>query len=295
MTRNGARMTCPYCGSDLDAAGTCSRCGQVHGSVSTGWRPDPTARHEGRYFVTGHPTNRVRDGRSVSTDPVGGRMLPDYLELPRSSIRSTWLGTGAATAIIVMTAAVVWVLLVAGRRPPPPPEAGYLSALKDAGLSDQFNSDANAVAHGRQVCRHLEDGDPQEGPMADKIAVDTFCPHFSQGFRVLEKVTVNGTFILLDNAGLDGIAVDGTSCQGANGYSDVNPTTPVTVKSGKGEVLAATTLGPGKAGPANCTFSFTVGLTEGQDHYVLTVGHRGEFTYTFEQLVAKGIQVRLGQ
>ncbi|MUL82996.1 MULTISPECIES: DUF732 domain-containing protein [unclassified Mycolicibacterium] len=287
-------MTCPYCGSVLDAAGSCSRCGQVQASESTGWHPDPTARHEGRYFVNGHPTNRVRDGRASSTDQAGGRMLPDYLELPGPGIRSAWIGTSVAAAIIVMTAAVVWILLVAGRRTPPPPEAGYLSALRDAGLSDQFNSDANAVAHGRLVCRQLEDGQPQQGLLADKIAVDAFCPHFSQGFRVLEKTTVNGTFVLIDNAGVDGIASDGTTCQGANGYSDVNPGTPVTVKNGKGEVLATTTLGPGKSGAANCTFSFTVPVTEGQDRYVLSVGHRGEFSYSFEQLVAKGILMQLG-
>ncbi|MDF3341493.1 DUF732 domain-containing protein [Mycolicibacterium septicum] len=286
-------MTCPYCGSPLDDSDTCSRCGQVR-SRSTGWRPDPTARHEGRYFVTGHPTNRVRDGRTASTDPAGGRMLPDYLELKTAGIRSTWLGTTAAAVIIVMTAAVVWVLLVAGRRPPPPPEAGYLAALRDAGLSDQFNSDANAVAHGRQVCRQLEDGEPQQGLLADKIAVDTFCPHFSKGFRVLEKATVNGTFVLSDNAGAEGIASDGSTCQGANGYSDVNSGTLVTVKNGKGAVLASTTLGPGKSGESNCTFSFTVSLTEGEDRYVLSVGRRGEFSYSFEQLVAKGILMQLG-
>ncbi|MBU9763095.1 DUF732 domain-containing protein [Mycobacterium sp. TNTM28] len=288
-------MTCPYCGSGLDATGTCSRCGQVHGSVSTGWRPDPTARHEGRYFVTGHPTNRVRDGRSTSSDPVGGQMLPDYLELPSAGIRSTWLGTTAAAVIIVLTAAVVWVLLVAGRRPPPPPEAGYLSALRDAGLSDEFNSDVNAVAHGRQVCRQLEDGDPQQGLPADKIAVDAFCPHFAQGFRVLEKVKVTGTFVLVDNVGVDGIMADGTSCQGANGYSDVNPGTPVTVKNGHGDVLVGAALGPGKGDSTTCTFTFTVPVTEGEDRYVLSIGRRGEFSYSFDQLVAKGILVQLGQ
>ncbi|MGV0736115.1 DUF732 domain-containing protein [Mycobacterium syngnathidarum] len=288
-------MACPYCGSPLDETDTCSRCGQIHSSTPTGWRPDPTARHEGRYFVTGRPTNRVRDGRKVSTDPAGGRMLPDYLELKTSGVRSTWLGTTAAAAIIVMTAAVVWVLLVAGRRPPPPPEPGYLAALRDAGLSDQFNSEANAVAHARRVCRQLEDGGAQQGLPADKIAVDMFCPNFSKGFRVLEKTTVTGTFALSDNAGLEGIMSDGTTCQGANGYSDVNPGTIVIVKNGRGDVLATTTLGTGKGSAASCVFTFSVPLTEGEDRYVLSVGRRGEFSYSFEQLVAKGIRMQLGQ
>ncbi len=222
-------------------------------------------------------------------------MLPDYVELPAiRSIRSTWLGTAAATVIIVMVAVVAWVLLTVARRPPPPPETGYLSALREAGLTDQFNSDANAVAHGHRVCRQLEDGGPQQGLPADKIAVDSFCPQFTQGFHTLDTATVSGIFVVTDTAGLDAIASDGATCAGANGYSDVGRDTQVTVKNGKGEILATTALGQGKGNSTNCTFSFSFPVTEGQDRYVVSVGHRGEFSYTFGQLRAQGVQIRLG-
>ena len=264
----------------------------------TGWRPDPTARYEGRYYVADRPSNRVRNGSKQTTDSTGGQTLPDYIELPvgRTSIRTTWLGTGAATLIIVMVAVVVWVLLVAARRSPAPPEVGYLSALNDAGLTSQFNSDENAVAHGRQVCRRLEDGEPQQGLLADKFAVDAFCPQFAHGFRVLETATISGIFVLIDSGGGgDAIASDGSSCQGTDGYSDVGRDTPVLVKNGKGEILASTALGAGKEGDSNCTFSFNFPLTEGQDRYVISVGRRGEFVYTFEQLRAHGVAIHLGQ
>ena len=291
-------MTCPYCGSDVDGSGTCDRCGAVHAPAEQRhWHPDPTARYEGRYYVAGRPTNRVRNGKTETVDPVGGQMLPDYIELPtsRSSIRSTWLATGVATVVIVMVALVVWALLLAGRRSTDAPEVGYLTALKDAGLMSKFNSDANAIARGRQVCRQLEDGEPQQGLLADKIAVDTFCPQFAHGFYILETATVSGSFELADSAGLDAIASDGTSCAGANGYSDVGPGTPVTVKNGKGETLAATTLGQGKGSITSCTFSFSFPITEGQDRYIVSVGHRGEFSYNFGQLQARGVQMHLGQ
>jgi hypothetical protein len=296
--RPPGRDTCPYCGSDVDDSGTCDRCGSVQASAAlTGWRPDPTARCEGRYYVAGRPTNRVRNGKAESTDPNGGQMLPDYVEVrvARSSIRSTWLATGAATAVIVMVAAVVWALLLSGRRSAPTPEPGYLSALKDAGVETQFNSDANALAHGRQVCRQLEDGGPQQGLLADKIAVDAFCPQFAQGFHLLETVTASGTFVLFDSAGVDAISSDGASCEGTQGYSDIGHDTPVVVKNGKGEILATTSLGQGTGTTANCTFSFSFPATDGQDRYVVSVGHRGEFSYSFEQLQAHGIQMRLGQ
>ncbi|KWX21715.1 hypothetical protein AFM11_24070 [Mycolicibacterium wolinskyi] len=294
--RGSTPVPCPYCGSPVDADETCGRCGPSKTSPGlSGWRPDPTARHEGRYYVAGRPTNRVRNGKAESTDPVGGQLLPDYVELPaRSGLRYTWLGTGVATAVLVFVAAVVWVLLRADHGSPLPPEARYLSSLKDAGLTDQFNSDANAVAHGRQVCRQLEDGGPQQGLHADKIAVDAFCPDFAHGFHILETASVPGTFVLIDTAGTDAIASDGSSCEGANGYADVGPTTPVIVKSGKGEILTTTSLGEGKGGNANCTFSFTFPITEGQDRYVVCIGRRGEFIYTFEQLRSRGVQVSLG-
>ncbi|AQT82293.1 hypothetical protein B1R94_28195 [Mycolicibacterium litorale] len=288
---------CPYCGAALDAHGTCARCGGIRTSSSpTGWRPDPTARYEGRYYVTGRPTNRVRNGRVESADAAGGQMLPDYVELrlARSSIRSTWLTTGAVTVILVMVAAVVWALTWSGHRPAAAPEVGYVQALQAAGLSNQFNSDANAVAHGHEVCRQLESGGPQQGLPADKIAVDAFCPQFNQGFRVLESAKVSGIFVLTDSLGTGAIESDGKTCRGTNGYSDVGQSSPVIVKNGTGEILATTALGPGTGDTASCTFSFSFPITEGQDRYIVSFGRRGDFSYSFDQLRSQGVQIRLG-
>ena len=298
--RGSALMVCPHCGSDVGNTGICDRCGALDRTVAlTGWRPDPTARHEGRYYIAGRPTSRVRNGRAETTDPDGGQMLPGYVDLPsssRTSIRSAWLGTGAAAAVIVMLALVAWALLLP-RHESASPDTGYLSALKDSGLARQFNSDANALAHGRQVCKQLDDGGPQQGLAADKVAVDAFCPQFSKGFHILETVTVSGTFVLTDtksNADISSIASDGTSCEGTDGYSDIGRDTQVTVKNGKGEILATTSLGEGRGGDVTCTFSFSFPVTEGQDRYVVSVGHRGDFSYTFNQLQRQGVEIRLG-
>jgi Protein of unknown function (DUF732) len=293
-----APRACPYCGADLDGTGTCARCGGVGTPTSsTGWRPDPTARYEGRYYAAGRPTNRVRNGRAESSDATGGQMLPAYFQMPaaRSSIRLTWLATGVTTAIIVMVAGVLGALLWASHRPVPPPEIEYVQALETAGLMKQFNSDANAVAHGHDVCRQLEGGGPQQGLLADKIAVDAFCPQFNKGFRILESATISGVFVLTDSLGMGAIVTDGASCNGTDGYADVGRSTPVTVKNGRGEILTTTSLGPGTGDRTNCTFSFTFPITEGQDRYVVSVGRRGEFSYNFEQLRSHGLQIHLGR
>ena len=290
-------MTCPYCGGDVGADGICAKCGQPGDTAMTGWRPDPTARHEGRYYVAGRPTDRVRDGKAQTSDPDGGRLLPEYLALParsRTSIRSTWLATGAATVVIVLLGAVLWGLLLYRHRQPSP-DAEYLTALKNAGLEGQFSSDANALAHGKQVCRQLDEGGPQQGVATDKIAVDVYCRQFSAGFHTLETATVSGTFVLTDTAGFGFISADQSSCSGTGGYSDVGPHTQVTVTNGKREILASTSLGQGHGDSATCTFTFSFPITEGQDRYVVSVGHRGEFSYTFAQLQNNGVAIHLGQ
>jgi hypothetical protein len=292
-------MFCSYCGSDLGDAGTCAKCGTVHASSApTGWQPDPTARHEGRYYSAGRPTNRVRDGKAQSTDPDGGRLLPDYTELPRSprtGTRSAWLGTGGAVAVLVVLAVIVWGLLLPGPKRETP-ESRYLSALNDSGFANQFNSDANALAHGRKVCKQLEEGEPQQGLPVDKLAVDSFCPQFNGGFHILETATVTGTFVLTDTSSNEytrSITSDGKSCAGSGGYADVEEQTQVTVRNGKGEILTMTALGAGKASDVKCTFSFSFPVTEGQERYVLSIGHRGEFSYSFSQL-QHGVEIHLG-
>ncbi|WP_445167737.1 DUF732 domain-containing protein [Mycolicibacterium sp. Dal123E01] len=246
--------------------------------------------------MAGRPTNRVRNGRAQSNDPTGGQMLPAYVEVSvRSSIRSTWLATGVTTAVIVMVGAVLGALLWAKHRPGRPPEIDYVQALETAGLMHQFNSEANAVAHGHDVCSQLEHGGPQQGLLADKIAVDSFCPQFNNGFRILESAKISGVFVLTDSLGTGAIEADDQNCHGTEGYADVGSSTPVTIKNGKGDILTSTALGPGTGTTATCTFSFTFSITEGQDQYVVSVGRRGEFTYSFEQIRAHGVQIRLGR
>jgi hypothetical protein len=293
-------MPCPFCGSNVGRTDVCPNCGALKDGVAkTGWHPDPTARHEGRYYIAGRPTWRVRDGKVERTDPEGGKLLPAYLDTPhpsRTSIRSTWLATGAATAVLVLLAAVVWGLQLP-RNDPGSPDADYLAALKDSGFADSFNSDANALAHGRRVCKQLEEGGPQQGVAADKLAVDAFCPTFSQGFHVLETATASATFVLIETSKtfVSSIVSDGAKCHGTHGYSDIGSGTQVIVRNGKGDILASTPLGEGQGDEVNCKFSFSFPITEGQDRYVLSVGHRGEFSYSFEQLRRGGVEIHLGE
>ncbi|WP_374157906.1 DUF732 domain-containing protein [Mycobacterium sp. G7A2] len=310
---------CVFCGGRLADAMRCHSCGAVnvdgtwHESAyaqtdfpnppsGAGWLPDPTGRHEGRYFVAGQPTDLIRDGGVEALDPLGKQQLESSGDdsssatTPPASRRRVWLSVAAATAILLVVGAAVGAFLYVNRDQTTVDDR-YLRALRQDGFSGEFNSDANAVAHGKSVCRQLEEGGPQQGMPADEVAVQYFCPQFVEGFHVLETATITGSFTLNDedaNAYSSAIEVDGSSCTGSGGYSDVDSGTPVTVKNGKGETLTTTYLEEGKGGRYMCTFGFTFEITEGQDRYVVSVGRRGELSYSFEELRAGGVALSLG-
>ena len=58
----------------------------------------------------------------------------------------------------------------------------------------------------------------------DQVAVEYYCPEFSEGFHVLESATFAGSFTLKDdppNMYAPAIKVSGSSCSGSGGYSDI--------------------------------------------------------------------------
>ena len=309
---------CVFCGAALSDYSRCDSCGAVKvgdtwqeagapvatTSGETGWRPDPTGRHEGRYYVGGQPTDLTRDGGVETLDPTGkaqleGAVAESYSAVthPGSRSRGTiWAAVAASVLVIAVVAGGVGAYLYLNREQVDP-EGEYLVALRQAGHAGEFNSDANAVAHGRQVCRTLAEGGRQQGMPADEVAVQHFCPEFAEGFHVLETATITGTFTLNDDSPSTyspSIDVDGSSCEGAGGYSDVNAGTPVTVKNGKGEILTTTYLEQGRGGRYMCTFGITFEVTEGQDRYVVNVGRRGELSFSFAELKSSGVALVLG-
>lgn len=313
---------CVFCGSPLSDPARCGACGAYkvgsawhEGSVTNydsastdtgGWRPDPTGRHEGRYYVGGRPTDLIRDGTTEDLDPVGKQQLdqaaaggyaPSHdLASPGRGRRRFWWISAAVIVVLALVGAGVGGALYLNRDRETVDEK-YLAALQQADLSREFNSDANAIASGKQVCRQLEEGAAQQGMPADQVAVQYYCPQFSEGFEVLETSTVTGSFVLKDessNIYSSAITVTGSTCSGSGGYSDIEEGTPVTVKNGKGEILATAFLEAGEGGRYQCTFPFSFEITEGEERYVVAVGRRGELSYTFDELKANGVMLVLG-
>ena len=312
---------CVYCGAALADPTSCGECGAYKvgstwhqaststansASTDTGWRPDPTGRHEGRYFVGGQPTDLIRDGGMEAVDPLGKQQLdqagavtisqPAASAPSRNGRRRWWWAIAAAVLVLALAGAGVGVTLYLNRDRETVDDR-YLAALRQAGLSGEFNSDANAIAQGKQVCRKLGDGAKQQGMPVDRVAVEHFCPQFSEGFHVLETITVTGSFVLRDEAPnpyAPAIAVSGSSCSGTGGFSDIGAGTQVTVKNGKGDILATTFLEPGEGGRFLCTFPLSFEITEGEDRYVVSVGRRGDMTYSFADLKANGVSLVLG-
>lgn len=246
----------------------------------------------------------IRDGTIEAVDPQGEQQLEhhalgypaDVAPPAKSRSRRRWLLV-TIVGVVILIAGIgggVAIGVLLGLKSP---DEKYLAALRQSGLAGQFASDANAIAHAKEICRTLGAGGPQQGLPADKVAVDAYCPQFSKGSHVLETVTIAGTATLADNspnAYYPAITNNGSTCSGADGWSDIHAGTQVFVKNGKGDIVATTELQQGTGNRFRCTFPFSFDITEGEDHYIVSVGRRGEISYTFTQLKHDGVKLCLG-
>lgn len=276
----------------------------------SGWIADPTGRHEERLYVTGKPTSTVRDGETEALDHEGVEMLNGQTPPPvapgssssadvitespigQKKLIALVLG-GAAILLLVFGGVAAAVLLSGGESK----DSKYLKQLRADGYIGEFSSDQNAIAQGKAICEELKSGGKQQGLPSAKVAVVAYCPKFADGFKVLQKTTVKGTFTLIDTSPstyFPAITSSGSSCWGSGGYSDVGAGTRVVLKNGKGEELTNATLGIGTGSKYRCVYTFSLEVMEGESTYVLSIGRRGEQSYSFSDLKNSGVSLSMG-
>ena len=101
--------------------------------------------------------------------------------------------------------------------------------------------------------------------------------------------SATGSFTLVD-----GVWDVGESCPGSGGYSDIRTGTQVTVRNQDGTILATSRLGGGTATTlVRCEFLFEVASLPEAAFYSFEVSHRGEITYSFEDMKASSWDVGL--
>jgi len=104
--------------------------------------------------------------------------------------------------------------------------------------------------------------------------------------------TLSGTFTLTDGAGSYRAGwTEGDPCSGSGGYADIRAGTQVVVTDGTGNVLAKSELGSGSGLKGeiqdmvlSCKFNFDVSSVPKSDFYKVSVGHRGELTYSYAEM-----------
>jgi hypothetical protein len=286
VDENG-NVKCPDGHENLAGQRFCGECGK---ELETRPPSAPTALEE-------PPTSTSQTDASPASSvaPAASPDLSTAADGQESNRKRRRLTIGAV-AVAVLVALVVGIF-VATSSGGASSDDTYLAALKKAGLRGQFSSDANAVAAGKSVCTRLNGGAKTQGTAADKVAVQSYCAKFLSGFHVLVTITARGTFTLknsMPNADFPEITTLGGGCQGASGFSDIQPGTAVIVKNGSGTVLTQTQLGPGIGTATSCMFAFSFQVTEGEAQYVIAVSHRGDLPYTFSQLQDNLVDLSLG-
>lgn len=123
---------------------------------------------------------------------------------------------------------------------------------------------------------------------------------------------VTGTFVLVSQTSQETTApAVGSVCRGTGGYSDINEGMEVLLKS-NGVTLDVARFSPGSLSrvdtptpprgvyavksTTHCSFRFTLAVPPGHDFYTVTVGRRGERTYTWEEIRFPGtLSYTIGQ
>ncbi len=114
----------------------------------------------------------------------------------------------------------------------------------------------------------------------------------SLGARLGQR-SLQGRLVLIDNK----IADAGPHCHGTNGYSDIDADLRITVRDGRGHLLATGATQPGYRPPApgpaaqQCIFEFQLRVPKA-DFYSIAVGRRGELSYSRQELEAKRWRVQ---
>jgi hypothetical protein len=238
------------------------------------------------YTVPGTPA-AATGGPEASTAPAADDSGADEsVDAQPAGKRRTGRYATLVAAVVVVGAATAFLL-------GPSTEDRYLAELADEGVRDEFSTEVAAVRNAERLCEDLRDGGDAVGNDADRIGVVHYCDEFADEFRVLQTVTVSGTFVLLESGGRSNVfrnQSEGDPCQGASsgGYSDISAGTTVTVSNLAGAPIDRTALGIGAVRGTNCRFTFELTVTEGEEGYVLEVGRRGDSTYTFEEFTEPG-------
>jgi hypothetical protein len=108
-----------------------------------------------------------------------------------------------------------------------------------------------------------------------------------------ETHVINGEFTLIDtDSDYRSISSSGQNCLGTRGYDDIRAGAQVLIKDGDGKPLSTTQLGFGNTlGTSRCVFTFSTDELPKRDFYVLEVSHRGELTFSYDDLVSKNWEV----
>jgi len=125
-------------------------------------------------------------------------------------------------------------------------------------------------------------------------SADPGAPLLGSSAAPWNRRTLRGRLVLVDRE----IADAGDRCYGTGGYDDVAANMRVTVRDGRGNILATGATGNGSRpvdpalAPLQCVFEFRVDVPLA-DFYSITVGRRGEISYSRDELRSRRWQVSL--
>ena len=97
--------------------------------------------------------------------------------------------------------------------------------------------------------------------------------------------TIKGSLTLTDSD----IGGSESYCYGKGGYQDLSGSLPITIKNGKGEILATGSTNSGiqpqiEPSSIKCVFEFSIDKIQKSDFYTIEIARRGQLNFSFDDL-----------
>jgi hypothetical protein len=122
-------------------------------------------------------------------------------------------------------------------------------------------------------------------------------------YTISGSVALKGTLFSMDNSDTVSYQINGP-CFGTHGYDDLKAGAAVVVTNQNGTTIGSSSLDEGQlpkdpaemkdpTAPTTCTFAFVVGSVPRASFYKIEVAHRGQVTYSFDQLASNGWSAKM--
>jgi len=192
-------------------------------------------------------------------------------------------------------------------------DSSYIEELKENDYFKEYAGETQAITLGKRKCASIDNGGSNSGTSYERIAIKYYCPEYLDTYKILMKgfPTVMLNIVLAPEPNNFRIPIGGIKeyCYGTGGFSDVNEDMYIVLRDADGSRVSQAKFEYSRANHMDelgdgyvdqffrCEFRFTFYDIDEVDteYYILELGDRGEFQYSWLGFVSEIHNFKLGE